>query len=106
MCRVQPEAASANTDPVFARRVATLCNAVREAERDGFCKRGTVTAALASLRPTTIPKPGRDDKPRTNRRTRLWAGLTSAAVASLALGLGLGLGLRDPPGARLQLVAP
>ncbi|MBL8972834.1 MAG: hypothetical protein JNK56_19765, partial [Myxococcales bacterium] len=65
-----------------------------------------VTAALASLRPATMPKPGRDDKPRTNRRTRLWAGLTSAAVASLALGLGLGLGLRDPPGARLQLVAP
>ncbi len=61
-----------------------------------------VTAALASLR---TPKP-RDEPPRTNRRTRLWVGLSTAALASLGLGLGLGLGLRSQPTTHLQLVAP
>jgi tetratricopeptide (TPR) repeat protein len=62
-------------------------------------------AVTAALRPITQPR-APADKPRLTRRARLWVGLTTAALASLALGLGLGLGLRHPDSGRLQLVVP
>ena len=68
-----------------------------------------VTAALVGLRSSNnIPPQPRDEKPRNNRRTRLWVGLATAtaAVATVALGLGLGLGLRPHDSGRLQLVVP
>ncbi len=95
---------AATADGHLARLI--LEDGIRDPAR-GDSPGQAVTAALASLRSSNnIPPRPRDEKPRNNRRTRLWVGLAAAAVTSVALGLGLGLGLRPHDSGRLQLIVP